>query len=234
MVFRHPGKIPGQENHCAFVAITNAAPYREARMKWLFKSPSSEEIIRLLAAWRIWLLGALAGGIVAALVYIMAPPPYRAQATLLVDHNVELVIPEEEEDTRRFYYLQEENDKLIQVAWSDDVLEEVSLATGVQVEELRADYLNLSHPGDGGWHLLADSHDPQQAEAIASAWGQEFSDALAQGGTGINPLMTFNLVQSDYLETTRSVALGVYLFFGSLAGSAVLAFFILFFHRKVV
>jgi hypothetical protein len=201
-------------------------------MKWLFKSPSVEEVIHLLAAWRIWLLGALVGGIVACLVYLFFPPPYRAQVTMLIDHNVELVIPQEEEDTRRFYYLQEENDKLIEVVWSDRVLEEVSSQSGIPVEELRADYLHLSQPGDGGWHLIADSPDPLQAQAIASAWGHAFFNSLAEGGPGINPIMEFDLVQGEYLQPMRSLAWGVYLFFGSMAGSAVLAFFILFFHRK--
>ena len=150
---------------------------------------------------------------------------------MLVDHNVEQVILEEENDTRRFYYLQEENDKLVEIAWSDQVLENVTAQTGVPVTELRADYLLLSHPGDGGWHLIAESNDPQQAEIIAAAWGQEFYAALAKGGPGVNPIMEFNLVQADYLEPERVVEMGVYLFFGSLAGSAVLAFVFLFFHR---
>jgi hypothetical protein len=214
------------------MAHAHTAEDGEAGMKWLFRSPSFDEVVQLLAAWRIWLLGALLGGIAAILVYIFIPPSYRAQVTLLIDHNIEQVIPEEEEDTRRFYYLQEENDKLIQVVWSDQVLEKVSSQTGILVEELRADYLHLSQPGDGGWHLLADSRDPREAQAIASAWGHAFFDTLVQGGPGINPIMEFDLVQVDFLEANRSVAWGVYLFFGSIAGSAMLALFILFFHRK--
>ena len=189
-----------------------------AGMNWLFRSPSFDEVIHLLAAWRIWLLGALLGGIAACLVYIIFPPPYRAQVTVLIDHNIEQVILEEDDDTRRFNYLQEENEKLIQVAWSDQVLEKVSQETGIAVEELMTGLLHLSQPGDGGWHFLADSPDPQQAQAIASAWGNAFYDILAEGGPGINPIMQFDLVQAQDLDPERSVSWGVYLFFGSLAG----------------
>ncbi len=201
-------------------------------MKWLFRSPSFEEVIHLLAAWRIWLLGAVIGGIAAVVVFIIFPPPYRAQVTVLIDHNIEQVILEEDDDTRRFNYLQEENEKLIQVAWSDPVMEKVSVESGFPVEELKADLLHLSQPGDGGWHFLADSPDSAQAQTLASAWGNAFYETLAAGGPGVNPIMEFSLVQSEGLEPKRSVAWGAYLFFGSLTGAAVLAFFLLFFHRK--
>jgi len=201
-------------------------------MKWLFKSPSYEEIIHLLAAWRIWLVGAVAGGLIACLVYVIAPPPYRSQATVLIDHNIEQVIPVEDDDTKRFYYLQEENDKLVEIAWSDQVLEKVTVETGISVSVLKADYLQLGHPGDGGWHLMAESRDAQEAQEIASAWGQAFVEILQQGGPGVNPLMEFKLVQAGNDDLARSLPIGTFLFLGSIMGVAIMAFLVLFIHQK--
>src|SRR3972149_2195317 len=56
---------------------------RNIMKKWLLKTPTSEEFIRLLMAWRVWVAGAVVGAIMAALVYFIAPPPFRAQATVL-------------------------------------------------------------------------------------------------------------------------------------------------------
>lgn len=202
-------------------------------MKWLLRSPTFDEFIQLLAAWRVWLLGALIGGLISAGIYMLLPPPFRAQAVLLVDHNVEKVILQEESDNNRFFYLQQENDKLIQVAWSDQVLDLVSMRTGVQVSTLRSDILHLSQPGEGGWHLMAESRDPQEAASIASAWGQVFYETLQLGGPGISPLMECSLVQVDSLQPERSINAGVYIFFGSLAGAASLGLVLLLFHRKM-
>lgn len=201
-------------------------------MKWLLNSPSFEDFLRLLAAWRLWLVGAFLGGLTATLAYFISPPPYRAQATLLVDYNVENVIPRLEYDSNRFYYLQQENDKLIQVAWSDGVLESVSSRTGVPVPDLRAGILNLSQPGDGGWHLMAESPDPQEAASLAAAWAFVFYEALQEGGAGISPVMESSLVQGDDPTVTRSIPMGAYIFFGSLAGAVSLAILTLFFYRK--
>jgi uncharacterized protein involved in exopolysaccharide biosynthesis len=47
-----------------------------------------DDLIRLLKAWRFWSVGALLGALIGAAVYYLAPPPYRAHATVLVDFNL--------------------------------------------------------------------------------------------------------------------------------------------------
>jgi uncharacterized protein involved in exopolysaccharide biosynthesis len=63
-------------------------------MNLLFAAPSMDDFIRLLKAWRFWLLSALIGGVLGAAVYFVAPPPFRARATVNVDFNLEQAWPQ--------------------------------------------------------------------------------------------------------------------------------------------
>jgi len=200
--------------------------------KWLLKPPQSEEFLRLLMAWRVWVAGAVVGAVVAALIYNFAPPPYRAQATVLVDQNVEQVIPQERSDLRIFNYLQRETDKLVELAWSDQVFSQLSSAIGIPVAELRDGRLYLSQPSDGGWHFLANDSNSETASAIASAWAKSFVEVVHSKPAGISPLLEINFTQGQDLPVKRAVPVGVYIFSGALLGAALLAFGLLFFDRK--
>src|SRR5690242_17344370 len=68
---------------------------KKQKMHWLFSPPSIDDLVRLLKAWRFWSVGALVGALLGAAIYYMAPPPYRAQATVLVDFNLEQAWPQE-------------------------------------------------------------------------------------------------------------------------------------------
>ena len=92
-------------------------------------SPSLDDLIRLLKAWRFWVLGALVGALLGAAIFYLAPPPYRARATVNVDFNLEEAWPEET-DRQQFYYLERETRKLEEIAWSDDVIQVVADANG--------------------------------------------------------------------------------------------------------
>src|SRR5512140_218988 len=105
--------------------------------KSLLQPPTVEDGLRLLAAWRVWMGGAILGAVIASLIYLLFPPSYRAQATVLVDQNVEQAVPEEESDLRRYTYLQRETDKLKDIAWADQTLSRVSAQTGLPVAILR-------------------------------------------------------------------------------------------------
>ncbi|MEW6093991.1 MAG: hypothetical protein AB1531_08515 [Chloroflexota bacterium] len=202
-------------------------------MKHIFlKPPRNDDIIHLLGAWRVWLAGSLIGGVLGLLAYIIFPPDYRAQATVLVDFNVEDVIPQEESDRNRFYYLQQESDKLIEIAWSDSVLMSVSAQTGVSLVELRSGTLQLSQPGDGGWDFLADSRDSQAATTLATAWAYSFYQALQSGQVGIATTTESALLVTEDILAERSVPLGTYIFCGSLIGIAGLALVVLFYNRN--
>lgn len=136
-----------------------------------------DPIAEILEAWRLWLLGALTGAILAWVLYSIAPPDYRARATVVVDNNLEEAwqfFP----DRQLFQFLQRETERLEQLAWSDEVMESVgAVSQGIGVEELRSRVLQLSQPADGGWHLYADSADKNEAQTLASAWAQAFVDA---------------------------------------------------------
>ncbi|MCW5875535.1 MAG: hypothetical protein KIS85_01515 [Anaerolineales bacterium] len=142
--------------------------------------PAPDLLTSWLEAWRLWLLGALLGALLGLAIYQLFPPPYRAQATVVVDHNLEIAWPASE-DRELFQFLARETERLEELAWSDDVLLAVSLQPGgLSLAQLRSGVLHLSHPSDGGWHFYADTHDPQQAQTLASVWALAFVEAARE------------------------------------------------------
>jgi uncharacterized protein involved in exopolysaccharide biosynthesis len=200
--------------------------------KFMLRPPAYDDLLRLLAAWRVWIGGAVLGAAIATIVYLLAPPPYRAQATVLVDQNVEKVISQEQTDLRKYTYLQRETDKLVEIAWSDKTLLRVTAQTGLPIESLRDGRLHLSQPGDGGWHFLADAPDSVTASTIASAWAGAFVEELQSKPAGISALLEINFTQQQDLPIKRTVPLGIYVFSGALLGISALALILLFFDRK--
>jgi uncharacterized protein involved in exopolysaccharide biosynthesis len=201
-------------------------------IKLMLRPPAYDDLLHLLAAWRVWIGGAVLGAALAGIAFLISPPPYRAQATVLVDQNVEQAIPEEETDLRRYTYLQRETDKLIEIAWADRILLSVSAQTGLPVAKLRDGRLHLSQPGDGGWHFLADAPDPETASALASAWGKTFVEVVQTKPAGINSLLEINFTQQQDLPIRRVVSIGIYVFIGALLGITLLMLVLLFFDRK--
>jgi hypothetical protein len=134
---------------------------------------SHDSIVRVFQSWRLWIVGAIIGTLVATAVYAIFPPPFRARAVVVVDQNLEEAW--EFGSGQLFYFLGRETRKLQELAWSDDTLQVVADQVGdVSVLELRDQILQLSQPEDGGWYFFADSHDADQAELIASTWAQVF------------------------------------------------------------
>jgi len=193
-------------------------------MNWLFAAPTLDDLLRLLRAWRLWVLGALAGALLGAALYYLAPPPYSARATVLVDFNLEEAWPQDT-DRQQFYYLERETRKLEEIAWSDDVLQAVAQTDGTAtILELREKRLRLSQPGEGGWHFYASDRDPGRAALLAGAWARAFSQAaLTRIGrsTGLNSFIEIEVTESTELPLERTPRLSSYL----LAGTAAMLFF---------
>lgn len=198
-------------------------------MNFLLSPPSLEDLIRLLRAWRFWLAGAIAGALIGAAVYAVVPPPYRARATVNVDFNLEQALPAET-DRQHFYYLEREARKLVEIAWSDEVL----VRLDYPVDELRGGKLQLSQPAEAGWHFYADDHDPQTAERLASAWANAFVEQARAGiGAGdLNEFIQLEVTQSANLPKTRSVPLAAFLLAGSSGFLLLAAFAVLFIEPK--
>src|SRR5215216_3095348 len=136
-------------------------------MSTLFSPASLDDLIRLLKAWKFWVLGAMVGALIGALIYFIVPPTYRARATVNVDFNLEQAWPQET-DRQQFYYLERETRKLKEIAWSDDVIQAVSSQTSVSVEDLRGGKLKLSQPAEAGWHFYAEDKNPDRARQLSA------------------------------------------------------------------
>ena len=161
-------------------------------MSFLFSPPSSDDLTRLLRAWRFWLLAALIGGLLGAAIYFLAPPAYRARASVQVDFNLEEAYTPTQ-DKQAFYYLEREVRKLQDVAFSDAVLQAVADEVGeTSIAELRDEKLLLSQPGEAGWHFFAEDRDPKRAEAIASAWASAFTAQVKDAATASMTLQSFD------------------------------------------
>jgi len=153
---------------------------------------SHDSIKRVLQAWRLWVVGALVGALIATGVYYIVPPLYRAKAVVVVDHNIEDAydIPA----SRQFYFMGRETRKLQELAWSDETMQILSEKVGgISVQELRDEILSLSQPEDGGWFFYADHKDAAMAEKIAGAWAETFYQQVLDG-----------IEVSEYLVTIRA------------------------------
>jgi capsular polysaccharide biosynthesis protein len=206
-------------------------PPKTQKMHWLFSSPSIEDLVRLLKAWRFWSVGALIGALFGAALYYIAPPPYRAHAVVLVDFNLEQAWPQET-DRQQFYYLERETRKLEEIAWSDMVMEMVVEANrDVTLQELRNSKLHLSQPAEGGWNFYADDKNPERAAALASTWSKLFAEQVRfrKGTTeGPNSFIQATQTQVAQFPRDRSLSVGTYLFTGAVAFLAIGSFFVLF------
>lgn len=149
---------------------------------------ADDPIAEFFGAWRLWLLGALIGALLAWGIYQFFPPAYRARATVVVDNNLEQAwqfFP----DRQLFQFLQRETERLEQLAWSDTVMQAVAEeGPAYSVQELRSHVLQLSQPSDGGWHFYADAADADSAQLLAATWAQAFVDA-AQAAVEASPEM---------------------------------------------
>lgn len=199
----------------------------------LFSPPSLDDLIRLLKAWRFWTLGAILGAIIGAAVYVVAPPPYRARATVVVDFNLEEAFPTDT-DRQYFYYLERETRKLEEIASSDEVMNQLSSEFGIPVEELRGVKLELSQPVEGGWHFYATDRNVRQAVQIASTWARLFTDEVNErvaASDGLNPFIRVESVQVENLPTEPSLPLSAYLLIGAVGFLSLSAIGVLFFSK---
>jgi hypothetical protein len=202
-------------------------------MTFLLTPPSIEDLIRLMRAWRFWILGALVGMLLGTAMYYITPPPYRAKATVNVDFNLEQAWPSET-DRQQFYYLERESRKLEELAWSDEIIIPLSSEFAVPVEDLRSGKLLLSQPAEAGWHFYADDNDAQTAEEVASAWAQAFVlkvQSEVQAGN-INEFVKLEVTQAGRLPKQRSTSVGEYMLAGSLIFLTLAVFVVLFIKPK--
>ena len=187
-------------------------------MTSLFSSPSIDDLIRLLKAWKFWVLGAVVGALIGAAAFYIFPPAYQARATVNVDFNLEEAWPAET-DRQQFYYLERETRKLQEIAWSDDVLQAVASNTSTSVDELRSGKLELSQPAEAGWHFYAQDQDRERARELAGAWAHVFEEKVQENvadSHGLNSFIRVDATQAENLPVERSGSLSTYLMTGAI------------------
>ena len=198
-------------------------------MNNLFVAPSMEDLIRLLRAWRFWVAGSILGTLIGAALYFIAPPAFQARATVNVDFNLEQAWPQET-DRQQFYYLERESRKLEEIAWSDDIMDQLSAQFAVPPEALRGGKLQLSQPAEAGWHFYAEDADAQTAASLASVWANAFVrrvQAEVESGN-VNEFVKVEATQTQNLPVERRVPLSGYLLAGSVGFLAIAVFAVLF------
>ena len=156
--------------------------------KWLLSPPSLDDFLCLLHAWKFWLLGSVLGALIGAAVFYLFPPMYRAQATVIVDFNIEESWTYGA-DRDVYYYLERESRKLVEVAWADETVSAVGAAfPDLTVASLRGERLHLSQPEDGAWHFYADDPDPARAEEMVRLWAESFVQQTRKGAVNATAL----------------------------------------------
>lgn len=127
---------------------------------------------------------AIAFGMVGAAVLWAAglawPSGYRAEAAVLVHHNVERVIKDPSSDEAASY-IDRQTAVLEALAYSDSVWEDVAqqmvergwIESAAQVEGLK-EQVRLPHPKDGEWRFAATTRNPALSAHLAQAWADAF------------------------------------------------------------
>jgi hypothetical protein len=178
-------------------------------------------------------LGALLGALIGTTIYYVIPPPFRAKATVNVDFNLEQAWPKDT-DRQQFYYLEREARKLEEIAWSDELMNQLSAKFAIPVKDLRGGKLQLSQPAEAGWHFYADDKNSKNAASLASAWAEAFvvkAQTEIKAGS-INEFVKLEATQSANLRKERSIPLSGYLLAGSIGFLTLAVFGVLFISPK--
>jgi len=115
-------------------------------------------------------------------LYYIIPPAYRAQASVVVDQNLEQAWTTTNTERDVMTYLARETQKLVEVAWSDATLQMVvDKNPGTSIVNLRTGELQLSQTADGIWHFWANEAVAQTASQLASSWAKAFYERSLGG-----------------------------------------------------
>lgn len=169
---------------------------------------SPDQLVRVLQSWRLWLAGALVGALLGWGVYAIFLPPYRAQASAVVDYNVEDLWISKLNTQYSFFY-QRETRKLKEIAYSDETMESIAAQVdGFSVEDLRGGKLLLSYPYGGVWHFWVEDEDPAKAELLANAWAKIFLERVRENVTLAPEIDALRVELNTFVNETPGVDTG--------------------------
>ena len=121
-----------------------------------------------------------------------------------------------------------------EIAWSDDVMSQLSSEFAIPVEDLRGAKLELSQPAEAGWHFYADDNDSHIAVSLASSWTEAFVTKVQADikAGNINEFVKLEATQSKNLPKERRIPLSGYLLAGSIGLLTLAVFAVLFVKPK--
>ena len=98
---------------------------------------------------------------------------------------------------------------------------------------MRLGKLQLSQPGNGGWHFYASDADARRAESLATAWAEAFtsqvqSQVAVPSAGGLEPYITVDATQTTDIPANRTPGVAVYMSAGAIVLLALAALGILF------
>lgn len=123
----------------------------------------------------------LSGAVALALVSLIIPAGYQAEARIVVDPNVYQALPRNASREEVASYLNGETQRLETIAYSDAVWDGVVeriQGSGWSDPTIGAERLQesviLPHPMEGEWRFIARHQDPGLATELANAWAETF------------------------------------------------------------
>jgi hypothetical protein len=136
--------------------------------------------LALEAGWPGAIGYAVLGAVVLWLISLAWPSGYRAEAGVLVQHNVERAVEDPSSDEAA-NYIDRETVVLESLAYSDLVWDAVGQAladegwieTPDAIEGIRQG-VRLPHPKNGEWRFTATTRDPRLSARVAGLWAETF------------------------------------------------------------
>ena len=172
------------------------------------KSTGAKLYRALEAGWPGAIAYAALGALVLRLYGLVAPSGYRAEAVVLVHHNVERVVVDPSSDEAAGY-IDRETAALEGLSYADAVWDVVARELAVEgwirspgeMERL-LQAVRLPHPKDGEWRFTANTADPALSARLADAWAEAF---VAEANRAVSAAVTQDSLAQRIREETTAV-----------------------------
>ncbi len=172
------------------------------------KIPDATAYRDLEAGWPGAIAYAALGALLLWVFSLVAPRQYRAEAIVLVHHNVERVVEDPSSDEAALY-IDRETAVLEGLTYADVVWEEVAqrlsdegwIQSPGDSERLLQD-VRLPHPKDGEWRFTATTRDPALSARVADLWAETF---VAEANRAVSAAVAQESLADRIVQETATV-----------------------------